>query len=148
MGIIIKTEEQIEILREGGKRLGTILAKVAEHVKPGISTLELDRIAHDLIKEGGDKPAFLGYKPYGHKKPFPAALCTSVNSEIVHGIPRASVILKEGDIISVDLGIVHKGLFTDHAITVPVGEIPKSSEKLIKITKEALDVGICAAKCG
>ncbi len=148
MGIIIKTEEQIEILREGGNRLGAILAKVATHVKPGISTLELDRIAHDLIKEGGDKPAFLGYKPYGHKKPFPAALCTSVNSEIVHGIPRASVILKEGDIISIDLGIVHDGLFTDHAITVAVGEIPKSSEKLIKITKEALDVGIWAAKCG
>ena len=148
MAIYIKTSEQFETLREGGKRLGTILNKVAKKVKPGISTLELDRYAHELIKEGGDKPAFLNYRPDGHHKPYPASLCTSVNSEIVHGIPKGSVILKEGDIVSLDLGVNHKGLFTDHAVTVAVGKISKRDQELLDITKEALEVGIWAARGG
>lgn len=146
MSIIIKTEEEIEILREGGKRLAAILARVAEKVVPGVSTWELDQYAHKLIKEGGDTPAFLDYRPEGHMKPYPASLCTSVNNEIVHGIPRRTVILKEGDIISLDLGIKHGGLFTDHAITVPVGKISKKDQKLLDDTKEALDIGIWAAR--
>lgn len=148
MKIIIKTEEQIEILREGGKRLAAILDKVAQKVKPGISTWELDKYAHELIKEGGDKPAFLNYKPAFHMKPYPASLCTSVNNEIVHGIPKRNVVLKEGDIISIDLGLNHKGLFTDHAITVPVGKISKRDQKLLDDTKEALEIGVWAAKYG
>jgi methionyl aminopeptidase len=148
MAIYIKTKEQIEDLREGGKRLATILEKVAKKVKPGISTLELDRYAHELIKAGGDKPAFLNYRPDGHHKPFPASLCTSVNNEIVHGIPKGSVILKEGDIVSLDLGLTHKGLFTDHAVTVPVGKISKKDQELLDDTKEALDIGVWAARGG
>jgi methionyl aminopeptidase len=148
MSVIIKSPEEIEILREGGKRLASILAKVAERVKPGISTKELDEYAYELIKRGGDEPAFLGYKPEGHPKPYPASLCTSVNNEIVHGIPKASKILKEGDIISIDLGLKHKGMFTDHAVTVPVGKIPKASQQLLNVTKEALTVGIAEAKAG
>lgn len=145
MSVIIKTKEEIEILREGGKRLATILAKVAKKVAPGVSTWELDQYAYKLIKEGGDEPAFLGYKPDGHHKPYPASLCTSVNNDIVHGIPSKRKILKEGDIISIDLGLKHKGLFTDHAVTVPVGNITKRNQELLDDTKEALDIGIWAA---
>ncbi len=142
MVVIIKTKEEIEILREGGHRLASILAKVAKKVAPGVTTKELDEYAYKLIKEGGDEPAFLNYKPEGQNKAYPASLCTSVNNEIVHGIPGENKILKEGDIISIDLGIKHKGLFTDHAITVPVGKVPKASQKLLEITHEALLVGI------
>ena len=148
MAVIIKTAEQIEILREGGKRLGAILAKVAKKVAPGVTTADLDKYAHDLIVEGGDIPAFLNYKPEGQSKAYPASLCTSVNNEIVHGIPKQSKVLKEGDIISIDLGLKHKGLFTDHAITVPVGKINKSSEQLLRATREAMMVGIAEAKAG
>lgn len=148
MAVIIKTKEEIEILREGGKRLASILAKVAKMVKPGVSTYELDKYAHDLIVEGGDEPAFLNYKPEGQSKAYPASLCTSVNNEVVHGIPSQTKILKEGDIISIDLGLKHQGLFTDHAVTVAVGSIDKNSQKLLNDTHEALLVGIEAAKGG
>lgn len=148
MSVIIKTKEEIEILREGGKRLASILSKVAEMVAPGVSTADLDKYAHDLIIEVGDVPAFLNYKPEGQSRAYPASLCTSVNNEIVHGIPSKTKILNEGDIISIDLGLKHKGLFTDHAITVPVGKVSKASADLINITAEALLVGIEQAKCG
>ena len=148
MAVIIKTKEEIEILREGGKRLASILAKVAKKVAPGVSTADLDKYAHDLIVEGGDEPAFLNYKPEGQSKAYPASLCTSVNNEVVHGIPNPNKILKEGDIISIDLGLKHKGMFTDHAITVPVGKVDKASTKLLEMTAEALLVGIEQAKAG
>ena len=144
MAIIIKTKEEIEILREGGKRLAMVLAETAKLVKPGISALELDKFAEAKIKELGDDSAFLGYRPKGHRMAFPASLCISVNSEIVHGIPKSTTILKEGDIVSLDLGIKHKGLFTDHAITVPVGHVSKDKEKLMRDTREAMYVGINA----
>ena len=118
-------------------------------VKPGVSTLDLDILARKLVDEGGDKSAFLNYRPAGAKKAFPAALCTSVNDEIVHGIPNESPrILKEGDIISLDMGLIHKGLFTDSAITVPVGQIDKEAEELLATTKQALLEGIKAIKEG
>ncbi len=148
MAIIIKTPEQIAHLREGGKRLAAILAKVAQKVQPGVTTKELDQYAYELITGYGDEPAFLGYKPEGHPKAYPASLCTSVNNEIVHGIPKTTKVLKEGDIVSIDLGLKHKGLFTDHAITVPVGKINKNSQDLLYVTREALMVGIAHAKGG
>ncbi len=148
MAVIIKTKEEIDTLREGGHRLAGILAKVAGRVAPGISTWELDQYAYELIKQGGDEPAFLGFKPEGQSKGFPSSLCTSINNEVVHGIPGKNKILKDGDIISIDLGLKHKGLFTDHAVTVPVGKTPKASQKLLEITHEALLVGIEQAKNG
>lgn len=148
MAVIIKTKEEIEILREGGKRLASILAKVAKMVAPGVTTKELDEYAYKLIKDGGDGPAFLNYKPEGQSRAYPASLCVSVNNEIVHGIPNANKVLKEGDIVSLDLGIKHNGLFTDHAVTVAVGNITKASQQLLHITKEALAVGIAEAKAG
>jgi methionyl aminopeptidase len=148
MNIIIKTEEEIEVLREGGKILAKILSQVAEKVAPGISTYELDQYAYKLVRENGGDPAFLDYRPEGHSKPYPASLCSSINNEIVHGIPKRGVILKEGDIISIDLGMKYKGLFTDHAVTVPVGKISKRDQKLIDDTKEALAIGVWAARGG
>ena len=148
MAVIIKTPEEIEILRAGGKRLARILAEVATHVRPGISTAELDAIAEGLIRDGGDEPAFKGYKPAFHMKPYPASLCTSINGEIVHGIPSKTRILKEGDIVSLDLGLKHQGMFTDHAITVGVGNISKKDLELLRTTKESMLVGIDAARGG
>ena len=146
--IIIKTKEQIEILREGGRRLSEVLHKVKAQVRPGISTYELDKYAEKLIREYGDEPAFLNYKPAGAKVAFPASLCVSVNEEVVHGIPKKDKILKEGDIISIDCGVKHKGLFTDMAMTVAVGEIDESSKKLLEVTERALLVGIDVARVG
>jgi methionyl aminopeptidase len=148
MAIIIKTKEQIEIIREGGKILAKVLTETAKIVKPGISTYELDKFAHGLIKKGGNTSAFLNYKPEGARTAYPASLCVSVNSEVVHGIPSKTRILKEEDIVSLDLGLKHKGLFTDHAVTVPVGKISKRDQKLLNDTKEALAVGIWAARGG
>ncbi len=152
MPIIIKTKEEIEILREGGKRLATVLYKVRDMVKPGISTKELDIYAEKLIREGGDVPAFLNYRPAGASTPFPASLCVSVNDEVVHGIPSAKKILKEGDIVSLDLGLKHKGMFTDMALTVsvavPGGNVSDANKKLLQATEQALIVGINAATGG
>jgi methionyl aminopeptidase len=148
MSVIIKTKEQIDIIREGGKILAKVLRKVTKKVAPGISTYDLDKFAFDFIKEEGATPAFLNYRPEGAPKPFPASICISVNNEIVHGIPLKTKILKEGDIVSLDLGIKYKGLFTDHAVTVPVGKITKSDQKLLDDTKKALEIGIWAARGG
>ena len=148
MSIIIKTKEEIEILRKGGRRLAEVLYKVREKVKPGISTWELDKYAFGLIKEMGDEPAFLNYKPEGADFPYPASICISVNDEVVHGIPDKGKILKEGDIVSLDLGLKHKNLFTDMAVTVGVGKISASSEKLLRVTEQALMAGIEAAQGG
>lgn len=148
MNIIIKTPEEIKKIKEGGKILAEILKKVSKKVKPGISTLELDEYAYELIKKNGDTPAFLNYRPSGMKTPFPASVCISVNDEIVHGIPSKNKILKEGDIVSLDVGLKHKGLFTDHAVTVPVGKISEINKKLLKDTEKALAIAIKAAKFG
>ncbi len=146
--IRLKSKKEIEILKEGGKRHAEILKLVAQTVRPGISTKSLDILAQKLIKVGGDKPAFLGYTPDGVSYPYPAALCVSINDEVVHGIPDKDVFLEEGDIVSLDLGLLHKGLITDGAITVPVGKISKEAKELIKVTKKALELAVKAAKPG
>ncbi len=146
--IIVKTQKEIEILREGGKHLATILHKVKKKIKQGISTKDLDDYAYKLISELGDTPSFLNYHPEEAETPFPASLCVSVNDEVVHGIPNKDKILKEGDIVCIDLGLKHGGLFTDMAITVPVGKVSPASMKLIETTKKALQVGISASYAG
>lgn len=149
MAIRLKSEAEIEILREGGKRHAFILKEIAKLVKPGVSTLELDTRAAELIAEGNDTSAFLNYKPYGAKRPFPASICVSVNDAVVHGIPNEEpYILKEGDTVTIDIGLVHKGMITDSAVTVPVGKIDTETEKLLDATKKALVLGIKAAKPG
>jgi methionyl aminopeptidase len=147
--IKLKTKEDIAILREGGKRHALILRELASMVRPGLHVQELEDRARELIAAGGDSAAFLDYKPYGADRPYPAALCVSVNDEVVHGIPNESdKIFKEGDIVSLDLGLIHKKLITDAAITVPVGKIAPELEALLAATKEALMAGIKAAKGG
>lgn len=144
---MIYNKEEIEILRAGGKRLAFILNEVSKEVTEGVTTAFLNETAERLIREGGDIPAFLNYKPEGSPSAYPATLCVSVNDEIVHGIPGSRV-LKDGDIIGIDLGLRHKGLFVDTAITVPVGNIDDSSKELISVTKRALYAGIDAARGG
>ena len=139
--ITIKSKKDIEILRECGRRLSFVLGKLAEAVRPGVLEIELDSLAEKLITDMGDRPAFKNYKPYGAKIAFPASLCVSVNDEIVHGIP-GHIALKEGDIVGLDLGLEHNGMFTDMAITVPVGKIDDNAKKLIDTTKKSLEAGI------
>lgn len=147
--INIKTPEEISILKEGGSRHAFILLEVAKKVKAGISTNDLEIFAQKLIKEGGDTAAFLNYTPRGAKRPYPASLCVSVNNEIVHGIPNEEpLILQKGDVVSLDLGLVHQGLITDSAITVGVGKLDEKDKKMIEHCKKALYLGIKAARGG
>ncbi len=143
--ITIKTSEEIKILREGGKRLASVLYDVAEKAKPGIATQELDELAELLIKKAGGEPAFKNYKTKDDKIPFPASLCVSINDEVVHGIP-GDRILKEGDFVSLDLGLKWQGLYTDSAITIGAGKIFPETEKLLGVAKIALEKGVGAAK--
>ncbi len=147
--IKLKTKEEIEILREGGRHLAETLLKLEEAAKPGVSSAELDSIAYEFITKGGDKPSFFGYKGKHDKEPYPSSICVSVNDEVVHGEPTGNPrILKEGDIVSLDAGLIHRGLFLDSAVTVAVGKIDKESAKLLKVTKVALQKGIEVAMPG
>ncbi len=148
--IRLKSEEDIAILREGGKIHAKILAEVAKKVKPGVKTEELNDYAEKLIDEAGCTASFLGYKPQGVKRPYPASLCVSVNEEIVHGIPNGdnNRILFEGDIVTLDLGLTYNKMITDAAITVPVGKISEEASTLIRGTKEALDRAIKNMRVG
>lgn len=146
-GITIKKPKEIELLREGGRRLARVLREVAKAVQPGVTTKSLDVIAERLILEGGDIPSFKNYQPYGADYPFPASICISVNDQIVHGIPGRRV-LKEGDIVGLDLGVTHKGMITDAAISVPVGKVPKKIAQLLERTEASLYAGIAAAVGG
>lgn len=147
--MIVRTPEERENIIESGRRLGVILEQLEGMVAPGVSTETLEDAALRLILEGGDLPAFKGYTPEGAQRPFPAALCVSVNEEVVHGIPNESPrTLKTGDIVTLDFGIIHKGLITDSAVTVPVGKVSKTAAALILATEEALEAGIKAARPG
>lgn len=160
--MIIHSSEELAILRECGKRLAYVLAKVKQAVRPGISTKNLDRIAEEEIKKAGGEPVFKGYKTREDKHPYPASLCVSINDEIVHGIPSEKRILKEGDIVGLDIGMkwpsgatdnlppttYNSGLITDMAVTVPVGKISEEAEKLLRATRESLDGGIAILKAG
>lgn len=175
MPITIKTKEEIEILREGGKRLAEILEKVAAEARPGVSTKELDSIAEMLIFESGGTPSFKGYKIHGVRVPYPAALCVSVNDEVVHALPRPDKILREGDVVALDIGMwwgypapglqlpayrknysspraesrePRAALATDMAVTIGIGKISYDAERLIKGTRIALEKGIQAVHLG
>jgi len=134
MVILIKTPEQIAIMREGGKILAKILKKVAKKVAPGISTYDIDKYTYDLIKENGAEHALLKYKPEGSRIPYPATICISVNEEIVHGIPNKKKIIKIGDIVSLDLVIKYKGYFTGIEAAIggaTVGDIGYAIESFV-----------------
>ena len=139
--INLRTKEEIEKLRRSNRLVAQALLKVREAIRPGVTTAELDRIAEETIRKGGGRPAFKGYRGY------PANLCVSVNEEVVHGIPGPRR-LQEGDIVSLDLGVLMDGYYGDAAITVPVGKVSEEAQKLIKVTEEALHKGIEKARVG
>lgn len=142
-----KTREEIELLRVSGKRLAGVLARLREEIRPGITTKYLDEVAEREIRRTGDTPPFQNYTPHGARHPFPASLCVSINDEIVHGIPSDRVIVG-GDIVSIDLGLSHKGMITDAALTVAVGEVGEDVRLLIRETERALMEGIRAVVPG
>lgn len=139
--IILKTPEEIKIMREAGKRLAKVVKTLKSEVKEGVTTLELDKLARELIEAEGGKPSFLGYKPHGADVPFPYTLCSSVNDVVVHGLPSEYKI-QNGDLVKIDLGLILEGFHSDTAITIGVGEITKEEKKLIRVTEEALWKGI------
>jgi methionyl aminopeptidase len=146
--IKLKTKEEIEILAKGGKILSSVLDEVENMIKPGVATGELNDLAEKLIEQSGGKAAFKGYKASWGDSVFPAALCVSVNHEVVHGIPKSDMVVKEGDIVGIDCGLEYEGMFTDMARTIIVGEVAGEIKKLVSVTKDALMKGIAQVKPG
>lgn len=144
----VHDEKTLADIKAAGAMLGNILRELCVEVKAGVTAAQLDLLAEELIKKNGAIPVFLGYKPAGAAHAYPAALCISVNNEVVHGIPREDRILKEGDILSLDLGLSCKGYIVDAARTVIVGEGDADVVRLREGTREALDAAIAAAKPG
>ena len=147
MKIYLKTEDEIELMRQANQLVGRTLGELAKHIKPGITTLQLDKIADEFIRDNGAIPTFKGFpNPFGG--PFPASICTSVNDVVVHGVPNAETVLKEGDIISIDCGTLLNGFNGDSCYTFCVGEVSDEVKKLLKTTKESLYKGIENAVAG
>jgi len=140
--IILKAEREIGYMREAGQILARTLAAVKAAVEPGISTMDLDRMAEKMIRQAGGKPSFKGYKG------FPATLCTSINDEVVHGIPSTKRRIKEGDILSIDIGVIINGYHADAAVTIPVGEVSPKIQELLAATEKAMWAGIAQARAG
>jgi len=140
--IQIKTEDEIALMREAGLVVGRTLEKLKAAVTPGMSTADLDAIAEDAIRGEGAVPSFKGYRG------FPACICTSINSEIVHGIPSKKAVIREGDVVSIDCGAIVEGYHGDAAVTVPVGEVAPELLELLRVTEESLWRGMAAARLG
>lgn len=159
--MLIKTQQDIEKIKQNCALIGVILETLAQKCVPGASVWEIDQLAEKLIRKSGGLPAFKGYKPVSASRPFPATVCISLNSELVHGIPRKETFLKDGDIVSLDIGMewpasakasagkpAKRGVFSDTAVTVAVGNVPEATKKLLAVTAAALEEGIKAAKSG
>lgn len=145
----LKTKEEIELLRQAGKKAAYILDVLKKECIVGVSTQTLNERTIELCKELDVKPSFLGYQPWTAPRPFPAAICISLNDVIIHGIPNENPqILKEGDIVVLDIGLIHKGMFVDTAVTIGIGTIDEKAQKLIEAGEQALEAGIFACKPG
>ena len=140
--ILLKTPAEMEIMREANQIVGAALKMLAERVAPGVTTLQLDEWAETFARDHGSEPAFKGY--HG----FPGSLCVSLNEQVVHGIPSKKVVLKNGDIVSIDFGVKYKGYYGDSAVTLPVGELPVTLSKLLTVTRESLYKGIEQVRVG
>jgi methionyl aminopeptidase len=148
MAIVCKSSAEIERMRQSGRIVRQVLDYVKTLVAPGVTTMDLERAAEKKIKELGAKPAFKGYYTAAAGSKYPYVLCTSVNDQIVHGMPSAKTKLKKGDIVSIDTGVQLNGYFGDSAITVPVGEINASAKRLLAVTRESLELAIDKARPG
>ena len=148
MNRMIKTAEDIEKIREGGAHLARILDTIVANVVPGSRTDELDDMAEKLMHSIGAMPAFKGYQPPGMRVPFNSTFCACINDEVVHAPAHPGRVLKDGDIFSIDIGMVYKGRFTDMAITIPVGTISSSTKRLLEVTRQSLYDGLAQIKPG
>jgi methionyl aminopeptidase len=147
--IRLKTKEEIALMREGGKRAALIVDTLGKMVHPGVKAIDIDTKARELIAEAGGTASFLGYTPRGVKRKYPAAICVSINEEVVHGIPtEGNKVFEEGDMVKLDLGFTYQGLILDHARTFIAGKAPKKLQELAWATEEALMAGIQAARKG
>ena len=147
MKIFLKTEDEINLMRKANQLVGSTLAELGKHIKPGVTTLQLDKIAEEFIRDHGAVPTFKNFpNPYGG--PFPASICTSVNEVVVHGIPSKDTVLKDGDIISIDCGTLLDGYCGDSAYTFCVGEVKPDVKQLLKVTRDSLYKGIEQAVAG
>src|SRR5208337_4341636 len=146
--IVRKTAAELEKMRQAGLLVWQILQKMREMAAPGVTTLELENAAEKMIADAGAKPAFKGYYVPAAGEAFKFVLCTSVNSEIVHGMPNAKRVLKSGDIVSIDTGVKLDGYYGDSAITVPIGEVSEETKKLLRVTQESLELAIDQVRAG
>jgi len=147
--IIRKSEGELELMRRSGAILAETITRVVEAVGPGVSTLDLDAIAARMIADAGAEPSFLGYGGGGGRIPFPAHICASINDEIVHGIPSAGRVLRDGDLVSLDFGAIWQDFHSDSAVTVFVGSPPDDDAKrLVEVTEAALDAAIAVVRPG
>lgn len=144
--IFLKSPEEIKIIRAANRIVAEVHTALRRAVRPGVSTAELDAVAEEGARRRGAKPAFKGYRVGANV--FPASLCTSVNDQVVHGIPSSDCALKEGDIIGLDFGVLYQGYYGDAAVTLAVGEVPESARQLMQVTEAALWAGIEAARVG
>jgi len=145
---LTKTTKEIDAMRRGGALLSRALKAAVDAVAPGVKLSELDAIAEKVIRDGGGEPSFKGYKGSPDDTPFPSTVCISVNEEIVHGLGNRDRVLKEGEIVGLDIGLWLEGLCTDMAVTVPVGEVKPELIELMRVTRESLMKGVEAAKVG
>ena len=141
-GITIKSSKEIELMRDAGKLLRDVHNRLGEEIAPGISTLDIDKLGEELIRKSGSIPSFLGYEGY------PASVCVSINEEVVHGIPKKDRIIQDGDIVSLDIGLIHNGWQSDAARTHAVGNVSKEALDLIKVTEQSFFEGIKFAVAG
>jgi len=147
MKIFLKTEDEIELMRQANQLVGKTLGELEKHIKPGVTTLQLDKIADEFIRDHGAIPTFKNFpNPFGG--PFPASICTSVNDVVVHGVPDSKTVLKDGDIISIDCGTLLDGFNGDSCYTFCVGDVSPEVRQLLRITKESLYLGIEQATAG
>ena len=147
MHIFLKTEDEINLMRKANRLIGLVFAELGKHIKPGVTTLQLDRVAEEFIRDHGAVPSFLNFpNPFG--EPFPASICTSINDVVVHGMPSDDVVLKEGDVLSIDCGTLLEGFNGDSCYTYCVGPVSPEVKKLLDVTKTSLYLGIQQAVAG
>jgi methionyl aminopeptidase len=140
--IIVKTSAEIEVMRQANSIVAGVLEMLQKEMRPGLTTRQMDRWAHEYCRDHGGQPAFLGYRG------FPASLCVSINEQIVHGIPSKKVKVRDGDIVSVDFGVIYNGFYGDSAVTIPVGKLTARKAKLLQVTQESLERGIKQVRVG